>query len=71
MVSDQKRPGSNPSWWKAGGHVIPAEVTESVLNHISLTSAGVAGIYNRYKYDDEKRTALDAWDAKLQLLLST
>jgi hypothetical protein len=46
-------------------------VTESVLNHISGTRAGVAGIYNRYKYDDEKRTALDAWDAKLRSILST
>jgi integrase len=50
---------------------VPVEVTEIVLNHISGTRAGVAGIYNRYKYDDEKRTALDAWDAKLRSLLST
>ena len=50
---------------------VPVEVTESVLNHTSGTRAGVAGIYNRYKYDDEKRTALDAWDAKLRSLLST
>jgi len=49
---------------------VPVEVTESVLNHISGTRAGVAGIYNRYKYDDEKRTALDAWDTKLRSLLS-
>lgn len=48
---------------------VPVEVTESVLNHISGTRAGVAGIYNRYRYDTEKRTALDAWDTKLQALL--
>lgn len=47
---------------------IPVEVTEAVLNHISGTRAGVAGIYNRYKYDREKRTALDAWDEKLRSL---
>ena len=47
---------------------IPVEVTESVLNHISGTRAGVAGIYNRYKYDAEKRAALDAWDRKLAAL---
>lgn len=47
---------------------VPVEVTESVLNHISGTRAGVAGIYNRYKYDAEKRNALDAWDAKLRKL---
>jgi hypothetical protein len=40
---------------------IPIEVTEAVLNHISGTRAGIAGIYNRYKFEPEKRTALDAW----------
>jgi integrase len=45
---------------------IPIEVTEAVLNHISGTRAGVAGIYNRYKYEPEKRNALDAWDNKLK-----
>jgi integrase len=49
---------------------VPVEVTESVLNHISGTRAGVAGIYNRYRYDAEKRTALEAWDAKLRALIS-
>ena len=49
---------------------VPVEVTESVLNHISGTRAGVAGIYNRYKYDSEKREALDAWDARLRTLVS-
>lgn len=49
---------------------VPVEVTESVLNHISGTRAGVAGIYNRYRYDPEKRAALEAWDAKLRALLS-
>ncbi len=49
---------------------IPIEVTEAVLNHISGTRAGVAGIYNRYKYDPEKRTALNAWDQKLCQLLA-
>ncbi|MFI8667358.1 tyrosine-type recombinase/integrase [Qipengyuania sp. NPDC077410] len=48
---------------------IPVEVTESVLNHISGTRAGVAGIYNRYKYDNEKRAALDAWCAKIEAMI--
>ncbi len=48
---------------------IPIEVTEAVLNHISGTLAGVAGIYNRYKYESEKRAALASWDARLQELL--
>ena len=45
---------------------IPIEVTEAVLNHISGTRAGVAGIYNRYKYEPEKRSALHAWDQRLR-----
>jgi integrase len=49
---------------------IPIEVTEAVLNHISGTRAGVAGIYNRYKYEPEKRCALEAWDKKLRKLFS-
>jgi hypothetical protein len=37
------------------------EVTESVLNHISGSKAGIVGVYQRHDYADEKRTALDAW----------
>lgn len=44
---------------------IPIEVTEAVLNHISGTRAGIAGIYNRYKYEPEKRAALEAWGQRL------
>ena len=40
----------------------PVHVVEAVLNHVSGTRAGVAGIYNRHAYDGEKRTALEAWE---------
>jgi integrase len=50
---------------------IPIEVTEAVLNHISGTRAGVAGIYNRYKYEPEKRNALARWDLHLTSLTQT
>jgi hypothetical protein len=40
-------------------------VIEAVLNHVSGHRAGVAGIYQRYAYEDEKRTALDKWSAKV------
>jgi integrase len=36
------------------------EVTEAVLNHVG-SLAGLAGIYQRHRYDDEKRQALTAW----------
>jgi integrase len=38
-------------------------VVEAVLNHISGHRAGVAGVYNRALYSDEKRTALNTWAA--------
>lgn len=37
------------------------EVTEAVLNHVSGSKAGVAGIYQRHDWKDEKRSALNAW----------
>lgn len=39
----------------------PPHVVEAVLNHKSGTRAGVAGVYNRFDYADEKRAALEAW----------
>jgi integrase len=37
------------------------EVTEAVLNHISGSKGGIAGVYQRHHWADEKRAALDAW----------
>ena len=37
---------------------VPEEHAEAVLNHIQ---GGVKGIYNLYKYDDEKKAALIKW----------
>lgn len=48
---------------------IPVEVTEAILNHISGTTAGVAGVYNLYRYDAEKRAALDKWSKQLSFLV--
>lgn len=48
---------------------IPVEVTEAILNHISGTTAGVAGVYNLYRYDAEKRIALDKWSKQLSFLV--
>ena len=40
--------------------VLP-HVIEAVLNHVSGHRAGVAGIYNRARYEGEMREALDRW----------
>jgi integrase len=46
------------------------EVTEAVLNHISGSKGGVAGIYQRHDWKDEKRAALTAWASHVERLLS-
>jgi hypothetical protein len=37
-------------------------VISKILNH---AEGGVTGVYERHRYDDEKRRALDAWAARL------
>jgi hypothetical protein len=37
-------------------------IVEAVLNHVSGHKAGVAGVYNRAKYEGEVRDALTRWD---------
>jgi integrase len=45
-------------------------VVEAVLNHLSGSRAGVAGIYNRATYLPEKRQALDMWAAHIEALVA-
>jgi hypothetical protein len=42
---------------------IDLPVIEKVLNHSSGSFAGVVGVYQRHRFEDEKRAALDAWAA--------
>jgi integrase len=39
---------------------VPLQVAEAVLNHTG-TLAGIAGVYNRHDYADEKAQALETW----------
>ena len=44
-------------------------VIEKILNHISRpVFGGVAGIYQRHTFADEKRAALEAWSQHLLTL---
>jgi hypothetical protein len=36
------------------------EVTEAVLNRVSSSRAGIAGVYRRHEFSVEKRKALEA-----------
>jgi hypothetical protein len=48
--------------------VLP-HVVEAVLNHLSGSRAGVAGIYNRARYTDEVRDALARWSAHVSVIV--
>ncbi len=43
-------------------------VIEKVLNHTSGSFGGVAGVYQRHQFADEKRAALDAWAAHIEAI---
>jgi integrase len=48
---------------------VPPHLVEAIVNHVSGVRAGVAGVYNRAIYLDERRAALDAWaDYVLQVV---
>ncbi|VVT04695.1 site-specific integrase [Rhizobium sp. EC-SD404] len=47
---------------------VAVHVVEAVLNHRSGSVRGVAAIYNRYDYAEEKRAALEAWAAHIHRL---
>jgi integrase len=40
---------------------VPPHVVDKILNHVSGTIRGVAAIYNKFKYLEERRGALQAW----------
>lgn len=46
------------------------EVTEAILNHVSGSKSGVAGVYQRHDWRDEKRDALNAWAAHVERVIA-
>ncbi|WP_294532618.1 site-specific integrase [uncultured Rhodoblastus sp.] len=49
---------------------IRLEVTEAVLGHVSGSRSGIVGIYQRHKFADEKKAALEAWARRLDAIVS-
>jgi integrase len=47
---------------------VPPHVVEAVLNHVSGHKAGVAGVYNRAVYANEKRQALELWAERVKVI---
>jgi len=46
----------------------PIHIVEKLLNHVSGSLAGVAGIYNRYSYMDEMKEACERYESWLESL---
>jgi integrase len=49
---------------------IQLPVIEKILNHTSGSFGGVAGVYQRHSFADEKRKALEAWASFVQSTVS-
>lgn len=47
----------------------PPHVVDRVLNHTSGTIRGVARVYNRFDYLDERKAALEAWGRALEAIV--
>jgi integrase len=48
----------------------PPHVVDKILNHVSGNIRGVAAIYNRFEYIEERRAALTAWGRYVDNLVS-
>jgi integrase len=48
---------------------IPPHVADKVLNHKSGSIRGVAAVYNRHSYIDERRDALETWGKRVMSLV--
>ena len=48
---------------------ITPHVIDRILNHVSGTIRGVAAVYNRHAYLDERKAALDAWSRYVESLV--
>jgi len=50
---------------------IAPHVADKILNHQSGTISGVAAVYQRHEFLDERKTALDAWGRHVEFLLGS
>ena len=46
---------------------IAPHIADKILNHQSGTISGVAAVYQRHEFLDERRTALDAWGSGTEI----
>jgi integrase len=63
MLGERTKNGAVHMVPLSGPAGVRLEVTEAVLNHISGSRGGIAGVYQRQDWAAEKRAALEAWAA--------
>jgi integrase len=49
---------------------VPPHVVEAILGHVGGHKAGIAGVYNKAQYLDERRRALQRWADHIEQLVS-
>jgi hypothetical protein len=49
---------------------VPPHVVELVVNHVSGTRSGVAGVYNKSEMLQERKAALDRWATHVEGLVN-
>src|SRR5262249_30391728 len=67
MAESPRKPGDPKD--KIDGLGIAPHLVEAILNHVSGHKAGVAGVYNRATYDNEKGPALELWADRLMAIV--
>jgi len=50
---------------------VAPHVVDRILNHVSGTIRGVAAVYNRHAYIEERKAALDAWGGYIEKLVAS
>jgi integrase len=50
---------------------VPPHIADAILNHKEGTIHGVAAVYNRYAYLEERRRALEAWEEHVLAAVSS
>jgi integrase len=49
---------------------VDLHVIERCLNHVSGSFSGIVGVYQKFKFEDGMRRAMDAWAAHIERLVS-
>jgi hypothetical protein len=49
---------------------VPPHVVDKILNHVSGAIRGVAAVYNRFEYLEDRQKALEAWGNFVDNLVS-